>query len=161
VLFSSAQLVDFQQISDPVFSETARSHLLARVEHSVNVVLSDNQEPKLRIIGYTVTPSASGQIRVDMFFESLASIGQDYIVSMHGTPLAGTALPADREPYGFANWDQPPSIPTSQWRSGSIYISSHILENNLAGYDIFVSLWEPESDTRLKTSDSKIEIPLR
>lgn len=111
-----------------------------------------NLEDKVEIVGATFSPGQvmpGETVRVTVFFKVLDQLEGDYMVFVHAEDADGRSdrINADHRPAGGA-------YPTNQWKKGetvkdefSIYVPPGM---PVRGLNLFIGLWEPKTDQRLK-----------
>ncbi len=120
------------------------------------LLYDEDQQPVLRVVGYTATPVPGG-LQVSIAFEPQAQLSKDYRIWMHGLVSDTTILPPDRQQYGFDNFDHTFDTPTSAWGVGDPYIHTHTITANPGEYTLRFGLWV-DNATRLKTEDGEAGI---
>lgn len=132
--------------ADPQWMESLRPVLLSKMSGRVNTVLANSDgKPVLRVLGYVAQPLlGTHSLKLDLYFETLATPTLDYTIWMHGAHAEATA-----------NYDHKPSIPTSGWLPGRVYRDSTTLGGTPGEYTIAFGLWHPDSGARLANLATK------
>ncbi len=110
---------------------------------------------KVLLVGATIQPgriSPGDQARVTLYFKVLQAMEEDYLVFVHVEDVDGRMerMNVDHKPAGGL-------YATSQWKPGEtvkdefpIYLPSGAAPREL---NIWLGLWEPRTDTRLKLTN--------
>jgi hypothetical protein len=99
-------------------------------------------------------------MRLDTYYTPSASLSSDYVIWVHGRPDDQSLLSESARQRGFLVWDHKPTLPTSRWLPGRVYMDSALLRAPSGHYEITVGLWLPSDRRRLVTSDGTAEIRL-
>ncbi|MDP9313302.1 MAG: hypothetical protein M3R24_20865 [Chloroflexota bacterium] len=116
----------------------------------LDVTLTDAAgTPKIRVQGYTFDQTQGDDTRLNLHFEVLGELDTDYMIWMHGAVDDLTLLPDDRKPYGFANFDHAPAIPTSRWQPGRTYVDSFVFPTKPGTYRLAFGMYAPTVNAQL------------
>ncbi|MBJ6759306.1 hypothetical protein JGU66_00940 [Myxococcaceae bacterium JPH2] len=113
---------------------------------------------KVELVGATVQPgrvAPGDQARVTLFFKVLQPLDDDYIVFVHVEDADGRV---ER-----TNVDHKPAnglYPTTQWKPGETVKDEFIVSvppgSPVRALNLWMGLWEPRTDTRLKLTNPDV-----
>jgi tetratricopeptide (TPR) repeat protein len=134
---------------DEATLQQVNQRILEGVPNSMDVSLGD----QIRFIGYEIRELSEDQVLVDLYFQAMAPMDEDYTVWLHTYVHDEdvSLLPPDRRQHGFVGGGT--THPTSQWVEGAIYRDRTVRELAPGDYRFVFGAWLPDSGTRLVTSD--------
>lgn len=135
-------------------NERIQRHIL----HPMEVGLED----KLQFLGYTIAQplAASGEFTLELYFQVLSQMQQDYYIWTHAHPRSASQLSPERRQYGFENLDFNPSPPTSKWIPGAIIRAWRSARLTPGDWRFSFGFWIPGSEERLKTDQKETAIDI-
>jgi hypothetical protein len=137
----------------PPTPERARS--LVRELPPLALKVGANLEGKVELAAVSVQPgqlTPGQQARVSFFFKVLEPLDVDYLVFVHVEDVDGRVerVNLDHRPAGGL-------YPTTQWKKGETVKDEFALfvptGTSLRGLNLWVGLWDPKTDARLKLSN--------
>jgi hypothetical protein len=88
--------------------------------------------------------SGAAETEIVFFFELLAPMTDDLTIWLHGLPAEALLLTSGQQEATRAYFDHPPSVPTSRWQPGQIYVSVYRLPAPPEAYQLSVGFYRTE-----------------
>lgn len=135
------------------------------IRHPVKVNLGGaNQSVKVQFLGYGIQQVSSSEvtktITLDLYFQPLGQLQQDYTIWVHAHPRNPSQLSPGREKHGFENLDFQPSPPTSKWISGAVYRMRRVASLSAGEWHFYFGFYIPGSGERLRTEKGETSVDL-
>jgi hypothetical protein len=146
----AADIAAYQAMTRRLLPEALTADLLRRIMNPANVVYMRNSEPLIRLIGSSMRPtgvadaSGAAETEIVFFFELLAPMTDDLTIWLHGLPAEALLLTSGQQEATRAYFDHPPSVPTSRWQPGQIYVSVYRLPAPPEAYQLSVGFYRTE-----------------